>query len=640
MLQEVTPGASGDNTGVFESSLVAELRSVKEVLGIANMSIKGIIKDITNLEKLTKKIPGMENTAIPTGVSAAFKGLAAIGEILPNAVEEFMEFEDVAFKTFDQFGVGSENAQILKERLYEAGQEMISFSKKQMDPLEAFKKAASIQEAYSKTLARNVFISKENITEIAMASELTNVSVDTLTKGFVGAGRSINNIGEQMGKVAKTVVGMGVNVAGVSDNVVKYIGKLDLYNFKGGIEGLARMTAESAKLGINMEKVFTKTDELLDPDKAIDFANSLSQLGFAASELSDPIRVMFLAENDPEEFAKEIGKLTESMFKFNKETGEVDFLKGNRRMIKELSTITGQGEEELIRQGKRMKEVAMISEELKFRPYSEEDKKLIEGLAQYKEGKGFVVEFTKPDGAKQEKNILELTDEDRKDLKNEMTIKNQEDAVKKQMSSNELTNSLLYTADASLLQLVVLQKEAGKLSNEYRKTGSKGGELDVFKNEMKTNKEIIALRQAEDLKQVGDVIGKLSEKVTVGTTINDVVGGLAGKPSKDFVYRSNGSILNFDEGDLVMGIKESYLKGTPTNISSSNEMEDRFASLRDKVNPEVKIPISGEITLNLNVTSDKDISKEKLEGMLFEATTLQNLKSKINEAVSNFNLTS
>jgi hypothetical protein len=68
-------------------------------------------------------------------------------------------------------------------------------------------------------------------------------------------------------------------------------------------------------------------------------------------------------------------------------------------------------------------------------------------------------------------------------------------------------------------------------------------------------------------------------------------------------------------------------------------MEDRFASLRDKVNPEVKIPISGEITLNLNVTSDKDISKEKLEGMLFEATTLQNLKSKINEAVSNFNLT-
>jgi hypothetical protein len=328
------------------------------------------------------------------------------------------------------------------------------------------------------------------------------------------------------------------------------------------------------------------------------------------------------------------------MFKFNEETGEVDFLKGNRRMLLELKNITGQSEEELIRQGKRMKEVAMISEELKFTPYSEEDKKLIEGLAQYKQGEGFVIEFTDKAGKKQEKNIVELTDKDRDALKDEMTIKNQEDAVKKQMSSNELTNSLLYTADASLLQLVVLQEKANELSKNYRKEGLEGGSLDAFKDAIKTNDELVKLRQSTDLEKVGDVIGKLSEKVTVGGKINDVVAGLAGtKPASDFVYRSDGSILRFDEGDLVMGIKESFLKGTPTNMSSSNDMEDRFASLRDKVNPEVKIPISGEITLNLNVTSDKDISKEKLEGMLFEATTLQNLKSKINEAVSNFNLT-
>jgi hypothetical protein len=543
-----------------------------------------------------------------------------------------MEFEDVAFKTFDQCGVGSENAQILKERLYEAGQEMISFSKKQMDPLEAFKKAASIQEAYSKTLARNVFISKENITEIAMASELTNVSVDTLTKGFVGAGRSINNIGEQMGKVAKTVVGMGVNVAGVSDNVVKYIGKLDLYNFKGGIEGLARMTAESAKLVINMEKIFTKTDELLDPDKAIDFANSLSQLGFAASELSDPIRVMFLAENDPEQFTKELTKLTDSMFQFNKETGEVDLLKGNRRMIQELSKITGQSEEDLIRMGKRAKENAMVMEELKYTPFSEEDKELISGLAKYKPGEGFTVTMRDDEGKAVEKNIVELTDKDRDALKNEMTIKNQEEAVKKQMSSNELTNSLLYSADASLLQFVVLQKAAGDLSAQYRKEGEKGGGLDKFKDEMMMNDKIRKLREAENLKEVGEVFKTVSKETKVGTTVTKVVEGLA--PAQDFIYRSDGSVLRFSEGDLVMGIKESFLKGAP-----STDVDERFAALRDQANPEVKIPISGDISLNINVTSDKEISKEKLEEILFSTTTVQNLKSKINEAVSNFNLT-
>jgi hypothetical protein len=631
-----TPAASGDKSDVFDSSLVAELRIVKEVLGIQNMSIKGIISNITDLNKLFQKIPGFNKT-LPEPVKTAFEGFAKLGQIVPNAIEEFMEFEQVAFKTFDQFGVGSENVGMLKERLFEAGQELISFSKTQMDPLEAFKKAASIQEAYSKSLARNVFISKENIVEIGKASELTNVSTDNLIKGFVGAGRSVNNIGEQMETVAKTVVGMGVNVAGVSDNIVNYIGKLDLYNFKGGIEGLARMTAESTKLGINMESVFKKMDEVMDPDKAIEFSNSLSQLGFAASELSDPIRVMFLAENDPEAFAQEIGKLTESMFQFNKETGEVDFLKGNRRMLKQLSDLTGQSEAELMKVGKRMKEAAMISEEIKFAPYSEEDKKLIEGLAKYKEGEGFVVEFADKDGKKVEKNIMSLSDDDLKNLSDSMTIKNQEEAIKKQMSSNELTNSLLYTADASLLQLVVLTEAGNKLSADYRKSGA-GGDIDKFRDAMKTNDEIVKLRQAGTLEQIGEAVKNVGTKGAGG--VSAVVEGLMEKKADDFVYRSDGSILRFDEGDLVMGIKESFLKGTPsTDMSPLNEMEDRFAALKDQVKPEVRVPISGEISLNLNVTSDKEISKEKLEEILFSTTTVQNLKSKINEAVSNFNLT-
>jgi len=626
---EPTPDASGKGTtGTFQSAMAQELRFATEVLGATGYSIKGIIGQVSDLNNLIGKIPGMGK--LPAD---GFKKLTAI---VPNAIEEFMEFEESAFRTFDQFGVGSENVEMLKERLYEAGQEMITFSKGSLDPKEAFENAAKIQESYSKSLARNVFISKQNIVEVAKASELTNVSTDKLVKNFLGAGRSVNNIGEQMAKVAKTVVGMGVNVAGVSDSVVDNIGKLDLYNFKGGIEGLARMTAESAKLGINMESVFKKMDELMDPDKAIEFSNSLSQLGFAASELSDPIRVMFLAENDPEAFAQEIGKLTESMFQFNKETGEVDFLKGNRRMLKELSDLTGQSEAELMKVGKRMKETAMISEELKFKPYSEEDKKLIEGLAQFKEGEGFVVEFTDKDGKKMTKNIMELSDEDLKRLGETMTIKDQDEAIKKQMSSNELTNSLLYSVDASLLQLVVLTEAGNKLSKDYRASGVSGN-IDKFRETARKNEDLIKLRQEKDFDGIVDQIGKIG-KSTVGG-VDGFIEGL--KKQSDFVFRSDGSVVSFDEGDLVMGIKESYLKGgTPSSdMSPLNEMEDRFAALKDQVKPEVRVPISGEITLNLNVTSDKEMDKEKLKEILFETTTVQNLKSKINEAVSNFNLT-
>ena len=66
---------------------------------------------------------------------------------------------------------------------------------------------------------------------------------------------------------------------------------------------------------------------------------------------------MFLAENDPEEYQKEIAKLTESMFKFNEETGEAEFLKGNRRVLKELATLTNQTETEMMNTGKKYKEM-------------------------------------------------------------------------------------------------------------------------------------------------------------------------------------------------------------------------------------------------------------------------------------------
>jgi len=626
-----TPDQSAADATTFQYFMEQQLR-IGTALGQSSLTLSSMVASSTKLFGILNLIPGIDATKF---IGPLQKGISTIANMAISLGKEFLEVEETAFKTFDTFGVGSGNVEMLKSRLYEAGLEMVKFSKGGLDSNKAFEQAQKMQASYNSELRKNNFLALETIVDMQAASQLTNVSTDNLIKGFAGAGRNLDNVGETMEKVAKTITNMGVNVAGVSDNVVKYMGKLDIYNFKGGIEGLSRMTAESAKLGINMEKIFAKTDELLDPDKAIDFATSLSQLGFAASELSDPIRVMFLAENDPEEFTKQISKLTESMFKFNEETGEVDFLKGNRRTLLELVKITGQSEEELMKQGKRMKEFAMISEELKFTPYSEEDKELIEGLAKYKKGEGFVIEFTDKAGDKQEKNILELTDKDRADIKDEMTIKNTQDALRKQLSTNELGNTILFGIQGVLLQSLVLQKGLGNVSKGVRKMGYEGGNIDVFKNALAETQTVANIVEAETLAKFGEAFGDITKDVKKLIPVNDAQ-----------ISPDGGLIVSGAKGHYSLGKKDTVIAGTDLggdsgkfNNLSSNDMEDRFASLRDKVNPEVKIPISGEITLNLNVTSDKDINKEKLEGMLFEATTLQNLKSKINEAVSNFNLT-
>ena len=626
-----TPEQSASDSTSFQYFMEQQLR-LATVLGLSKTTLKDMVSSSSMVFNLLNAIPGINATKF-TGLLT--KGLQSVINLTNGLGKEFLQVEETAMKTFDTFGVGSGNVEMLKSRLYEAGLEMVKFSKGGLDSMDAFEQAQKMQATYNSELRKNNFLALETIVDMQAASQLTNVSTDNLIKGFAGVGRNLDNVGETMEIVAKTITNMGVNVAGVSDNVVTYMGKLDLYNFKGGVEGLARMTAESAKLGINMEKIFTKTDELLDPDKAIDFANSLSQLGFAASELSDPIRVMFLAENDPEEFTKQISKLTESMFKFNEETGEVDFLKGNRRTLKELSTLTNQSEAELMKQGKRMKEFAMISEELKFTPYSEEDKKLIEGLAKYKQGEGFVIEFTDKAGDKKEKNILSLTEDDKNAIRDEMTIKDTQDALKKQLSTNELGNTILFGIQGILLQSLVLQKGLGDFSKGVRKMGNEGGDIDVFKNALSESQTVANMVAANTLSDFQTAFSDITKDVKNLIPVKDAQ-----------ISPDGGLIVSGAKGHYSLDKKDSVIAGTDLggdsgkfNNLSSNDMEDRFASLRDKVTPEVKIPISGEITLNLNVTSDKDINKEKLEGMLFEATTLQNLKSKINEAVSNFNLT-
>jgi len=620
--------STAPDKNAFESALTGQLE-IGKIVGL-NLTLKDTI---SNLGGLTTAL-GVLARGTPAGkvlgpITTLF---GTLGKIAGESAEKFLEIEDYAFKTFDQFGVGSENVDALKTSLYEAGQEMIEFTKGQMKPTEAFKAAADIQNQYSKSFARNVFIAKENIVEIQKASQLTNVASKTLIENFTAAGRSIYNLGDQMETVAKTIVGLGVNVAGVSDNVVKYIGKLDLYNFKNGVEGLSRMAAESARFGMSMEKTFALADDLMDPDKAIAFSNSLSQLGFASSELADPIRTLFLVENDPEEFNRQIMKLTESMFQFNETTGESVFV-GNRRVVSELAKMTNRSAEEIMSQGKKLEEFNRVKEELKFTSFSEEDKRLIEGLAQFKPGKGFVVEFVDESGKKKEKVVTELSDKDITKLGEQYKIKSTDEALKKQLSSNDITNQLLFSVDASLLQLVVLQETGNKLSADFRKSAEEGEEIDQVKKQIRQNQTLIEMRKFNLLDE--DNQKKIEDFKT------EIITGEA--EADDFIFRPGQKPLRFNAGDLVMGIKEEYIP--PNFLNNVGEkptesIETKLSGVNLETNNIVSNPqVSGEITLNVVVTSNTDMSKEKFENMLFDIGVVQNLQTKIKEAVSNFNLT-
>lgn len=595
---------------------------------------------------LNKTLGGSSDTIkeITTGLVGANSVLGKMLTMTYDLAGEFFKIENVTFKTFDQFGVGSIHAESLKENLFEAGQELMEFSKTQMDPLEAMKKAADMQEAYSKSFHRNIFLSKENIVNIGKASELTNVSTKTLIETFVGLGRNVENIGATMETVARTVTSLGMNVAGVSDTVVKYIGKLDTFNFKEGVGGLAKMVGESAKLGINMDKVFDKTEQLLNPEAAIEFAATIQRLGFANSELADATSVMNMAEN-PEKFAKAIDEITKGLAEYDRETGEAK-LNISMRDLRVTAEALGQDKEAFANTIKRRAMLDAMREDLKKNPFttfSEKDIKLIEGLATQKDG-GFVVKIKDETGEEKEKRVDELKADDFKKLEEQMTMQNKttDNVLKEQMTSSELMNSTLSTMDASLNSLVVLNKEANALSREYRdsyKTG--GGMQNVNQTLRETGKE---LRNTE----LKDIPTKATEKgQEMVNKIKDMFSGTPTTitPSSDFIYREDGGVLNFERGDLVLGLNEnkleSFLSNKPPTTNNLQPLQNtnitEKMTPKESTNTEVKIPISGKLDLNLNITSDKGLDKKTIEDFLSKTETIDMIKKGIKNTDILFN---
>ena len=128
-------------------------------------------------------------------------------------------------------------------------------------------------------------LGEEAVTEIAAAAKVANQDVGTLAENFRGVGISMYDVGDRMEEVANYARSVGVPVEAVAGAVSDNLGKINLYNFEGGVQGLTKMAAQSARLGVNMDKVFSIADDLFSPEKAIDYAASLQRLGVTANGL-------------------------------------------------------------------------------------------------------------------------------------------------------------------------------------------------------------------------------------------------------------------------------------------------------------------------------------------------------------------
>ena len=594
---------------------------------------------------------------IPIGpLSTLLKGFINVGT---GVAEQFLKIDAIASKMTQTFGTGKANIQQTKETLYDAGAEMLTFSKSFKDINSAMEGANKLASDYSATLSRSILLSKQSIVDLQLVIEATGVGSDKLIPGFVNAGFQISRVKEEMEGVMNYAIGMGVNVNAVSSRVADNLKQFDKYNFQNGIQGLTKMATQAAKLGVDMKDIFTVADKLMDPDAAIEMSSALQRLGVTSSALLDPLKLMDMAQNSPEELQNEIAKMATQYSKLNEKTGQFEIV--NKREFKAIAEASNMSVEALSLISKRGLEAKTILSQLSMPTFnmSEEDQSLVTSLAQFDKGTGeYKIKVGQGDEAK-EKSVGLLTPEDFDELRKSVKPEKIEDVAKDQLSINQSLNRAIETLNQTQLEGIVTNRELNKTMQQFTK-GAKTFAKEQVGRDVTEKKEGKSLRTAGNVDDIktgletkgGNLLGsvkKVFDQEIPPTT----------QPAQDFLFRPGQDPLRFSKGDLVMGIDEESLSNSLKAKKTSNYKEesfnnykipsesndkslDRFNEVKNQSQTITNIQqASGEISLNVVIKAEvpSGMDKEVFNNLITDTGVMQNIKREIEKVSSNFSLT-
>lgn len=276
-----------------------------------------------------------------------------LGTQFNGFVKKFVEYENTIMNLSYSFGGSRAFAEEFKKSMAGASLDVKSMGGT-FDDIDDILKGATEGMGVATTLTSQGI--SQLYASISMAEggvKVTKEAAKSLIENFTKAGTSVYNIGEKVTSIFNVAKEAGVNAKQVFDEVEKNLIKVNLFNFKNGVEGMAKMSALAQTLRISMDDALQFAEQLYDPEKAVEVASVFQRFGMGG--LSNIYELQDLARNDPgklmEIMAKEFSKLTIT----DPETGERRMSGYGMELVRELSKqIPGLKQETIINQALAM----------------------------------------------------------------------------------------------------------------------------------------------------------------------------------------------------------------------------------------------------------------------------------------------
>ena len=435
------------------------------------------------------------------------------------------------------------------------------------------------QDALFNVTGRNLISLKSQSEELFAAVSVTGLKAEELQKSFYDAGMEGAHIAENVLKIVQVSNQLGVNAQAVSKVVTDNLDKLNRYGFTNGVEGLAKMAGKAAALRFDITETFELADDLMSPEKAIEIAGAIQRLGGAATSLTDPLKLMDLAQNNLPELQNELGKLAKQYTFFNEKTQSFEIMKGAKNQLKavadELQIDRAEFEKLAISSASLSKKMS----EIKFPGFNigNEDKEFLANIAQLetnaKGTKEYVVNYFDKDGLEQKKALSQIN-------KNDLELIKQNNEAKKGEEGEDPQKQLVKIAKDQLGAFGRLAAANEKIANTIPRTiaASKTGEVGL---EKAAN---ISTKFASDVESAFGPTSEFKKGMDkFGTDVTDISGGIAGLVSGDIptivtaLSQVSGNLL-----DASIAFGGSVLRGIIDGVVNDETINDGFFTPKDE----------------------------------------------------------
>ena len=226
----------------------------------------------------------------------------ALKKNLTDIRKTVIEIDGQFGKVAQSIGAGREQALLLKKTITENLSEVTRLGGKVDD-------IVTQQTSLNETFGRSIVLNKEYTDDLFATTQVTGKSAKDLFEAYANVGKSVYQVADDMGGIVQNMQLIGVNAKGVTAQVVANMESLSKFNFQNGVQGLADMAAQSAKLRVDMKTGLDFAEKLYDPEAAQEFVQNISNLGIQTSAaLKDVNQVRYMALNDPMKLQEELAK--------------------------------------------------------------------------------------------------------------------------------------------------------------------------------------------------------------------------------------------------------------------------------------------------------------------------------------------